>query len=317
MGSVNRGDFSITEMRKFDEEETAKLPLPEGLMVEQVADNDVKGEWVRTVGVRGDAALFYLHGGAYVFCSAATHRQLVAALSEAAGVAAFALDYRLAPESPFPAAVEDAVNGYRWLLSQGFAPERIVIAGDSAGGGLAVATLVAARDAGLPMPAAAVCISPWADLTITAESYRTRATEDPTLGADRLKMLGQVYLNGADDRHPLASPVFANLAGLPPLLIQVGTAEVLYDDSISLDATARAAGVDSHLEVWEEMVHVWHFYHWMLGEGRRAIARIGEFVKAKIGGPTTLIPRKPGSAVGKLNIHQDDDEHLADFADHL
>lgn len=283
MRSVNRSELSIAETRKFDEEETAKLPLPEGLMVEEVSDNSVKGEWVRTVGARSDAVLFYLHGGAYVFCSPSTHRQLVAALSEAAGIAAFALDYRLAPESPFPAAVEDAVNGYRWLLSQGFAPERIVIAGDSAGGGLTMATLVAARDAGLAMPAAAVLISPWADLTITAESYQTRVAEDPTLSADRLKMLGQLYLNGADDRHPLASPVFANLRGLPPLLIQVGTAEVLYDDSINLDAAARAAGVDSHLEIWEEMVHVWHFYHWMLGEGHRAIARIGEFVKTRIG----------------------------------
>jgi acetyl esterase/lipase len=282
MVSVNRGEFSIVETRKLDEEQAATLPTPEGLRTEQIADGDVKGEWVRAVGARDDGVLFYLHGGAYVFCSPKTHRQMIAALGEASGLPAFALDYRLAPESPFPAAVEDAVQAYRWLLKQGIAPERIAIAGDSAGAGLAIATLVAARDAGLPMPAAAVCISPWADLTVTAESYRTKSAEDPTLGAERLKMLGQLYLNGADDRHPLASPVFADLRGLPPLLIQVGTAEVLYDDSVNLDAAARAADVDSHLEVWEEMVHVWHFYHWMLGDGRRAIARIGEFVRDHI-----------------------------------
>jgi acetyl esterase/lipase len=282
MGSINRGELSIAETRKLDEEQAATLPIPEGLTIEQIVDGEVKGERVRAVGVRDDAVLFYLHGGAYVFCSPKTHRQMIAALGHATGLAAFALDYRLAPESPFPAAVEDAVQAYRWLLKQGFAPERIAIAGDSAGAGLAIATLVAARDAGLPMPAAAVCISPWADLTITAESYRTKSTDDPTLGAERLKMLGQLYLNGADARHWLASPVFANLSGLPPLLIQVGTAEVLYDDSVNLDAAARAAGVDSQLEVWEEMVHVWHFYHWMLGDGRRAIARIGEFVRDHI-----------------------------------
>jgi monoterpene epsilon-lactone hydrolase len=278
----DREGLSIAETRQIDEEAVADLPLPEGATVEQVEDASVKGEWVRTAAARQDTVLLYLHGGAYVFCSPRTHRHLVAALGEAAGVAAFTLDYRLAPESPFPAAVEDAAAAYRWLLEQGFAPNRIAVAGDSAGGGLTMAMLVAARDAGLPMPAAAVCLSPWADLTIMAESFVTKASVDSLTG-DRLRRLGQLYLNGADNKHPLASPFFADLHNLPPLLIQVGTDEVLFDDSIHLEAAAKAAGVETQLEIWEEMIHVWHYYHPMLSEGRKAIARIGEFVKAWIG----------------------------------
>jgi monoterpene epsilon-lactone hydrolase len=277
----DRDEISIAETRQIDEEAVSHLSLPEGASVEQVEIAGVKGEWVRTAGARQDAVLLYLHGGAYVFCSPRTHRHLVAALGEATEMTAFSLDYRLAPESPFPAAVEDAVAAYRWLLDQGFASGHIAVAGDSAGGGLTVAMLVAARDAGLPMPAAAVCLSPWADLTIMAESFVGRASLDSLTG-DRLRRLGQLYLNGTGDQHPLASPVFADLRGLPPLLIQVGTDEVLFDDSIHLVAAAKAAGVETELEVWEEMIHVWHYYHPMLREGREAIARIGEFVRARI-----------------------------------
>lgn len=282
-GRPNREELSIAETRQVDEEAVTHLQLPDGVTVEPVECVGLKGEWVRTGGARSDAALLYLHGGAYVFCSPKTHRHLVAALSEAAGMMAFALDYRLAPESPFPAAVDDAVATYRWLLDQGFAPNRIAVAGDSAGGGLTVAMLVAARDAGLPMPAAAVCLSPWADLTITAESFVSKASLDSLTG-DRLRRLGQLYLNGTDDKHPLASPVLADLKGLPPMLIQVGTDEVLFDDSIHLEAAAEAAGVETELEIWEAMIHVWHYYHPMLEEGREAIARIGEFVRAKTAG---------------------------------
>lgn len=286
-GRPNREELSIAETRQIDEQAVAHLQLPDGTAVEPVETGDgtqpgIRGEWVRTAGTRPDTALLYLHGGAYVFCSPKTHRHLVAALGEATGMAAFALEYRLAPESPFPAALEDALAAYRWLLDQGFAPNRIAVAGDSAGGGLTVALLVAARDAGLPMPAAAVCLSPWADLTITAESFVTKASLDSLTG-ERLRRLGLLYLNGAEDKHPLASPLFADLRSLPPLLIQVGTDEVLYDDSLHLEAAAKAAGVETELEVWEAMIHVWHYYHPMLREGRDAIARIGDFVKIMIG----------------------------------
>lgn len=271
----------IAERRRIDDESSDQFPLPEGLKVEPVSHADFKGEWVKAVDTRSDSALLYFHGGAYVFCSPRSHRHLVAALSEATNSAAFALDYRLAPEHPFPAAIEDAVAAYRWLLDQGFAPNRIVIAGDSAGGGLTLATMLSLRDAGLPLPAASVCLSPWVDLTMAGASYSANAEAVAT--RDRLAGYVKLYLKDSTDvRHPLASPVFADLKGLPPLLIQVGAAEPFYDDSISLDAAAKTCGVESRLEIWPEMIHVWHYFHPMLTEGRQAIAGIGEFVKDKI-----------------------------------
>ncbi len=271
----------IAERRRIDDETGDQFSLPEGLQVEPVTAADFKGEWVKAASLRNDAALIYLHGGAYVFCSPHSHRHLVAALSEATSSAAFALDYRLAPEHPFPAAIQDSVAAYRWLLDQGFAPNRIAIAGDSAGGGLTVATMLRLREAGLPLPAAGVCISPWVDLTMAGASYSANAEAIAT--RDRLAGYVKLYLNYAvDTRHPLVSPVFADLTGLPPLLIQVGAAEPFYDDSVQLNATAKACGVEATLEIWPEMMHVWHYFHPMLTEGRQAIARIGEFVKSKI-----------------------------------
>lgn len=278
---ANTKTLPIAERRRIDDEAADQFPLPEGLKVEPVSHADFKGEWVKAASTQTDAALLYLHGGAYVFCSPRSHRHLVAALSEATNSAAFALDYRLAPEHPFPAAIEDAVAAYRWLLDRGFAPNRIAIAGDSAGGGLTLATMLSLRDAGLPLPAAGVCLSPWVDLTMAGASYSANAEAVAT--RDRLAGYVELYLKDtADVRHPQVSPVFAELKGLPPLLIQVGAAEPFYDDSIQLEAAAKASGIESTLEIWPEMIHVWHYFHPMLTEGRQAIARIGEFVKDKI-----------------------------------
>jgi phosphinothricin tripeptide acetyl hydrolase len=190
-------------------------------------------------------------------------------------------DYRLAPEHPFPAAVEDAVSAYRWLMAQRIAPARIVIAGDSAGGGLAVATLLALRDTGVSLPAAGVCISPWVDLTGSGQSYATRADVDPIVTRDGIDRMALAYLAGKDAKAPLASPLFADLHGLPPLLVQVGDAEVLLDDAVQLAARAKAAGVDATLDIWDEMIHVWHWFFPMLDEGQSAIDRIGQFVQAR------------------------------------
>ena len=161
-------------------------------------------------------------------------------------------------------------------------PNRVVIGGDSAGGGLTVATLLALRERGLPQAAAGVCISPWVDLTMTAESYTTKASDDPIVTRDGVIGMAQAYLQGQDAQTPLASPLFADLSGLPPLLIQVGTEEVLLDDAEKLAAKAKAAGVNVTLEVWDEMIHVWHFFYPLLSEGREAIARIGEFVRTQV-----------------------------------
>lgn len=270
----------IAERRLADDKNASNFPLPEGTEIEAVTTGNFKGEWVRTPNVRSDAAMLYLHGGAYVFCSPLTHRHLVAALSAATNLPAFAVDYRLAPESPFPAAVVDTLAAYHWLIEQGFSPDKIIVAGDSAGGGLTLALMISLREARLPLPAAGVLICPWVDLTLSGASYS--ATPEALGTRERLVNLVQLYLDGADIKNPLTSPLFADLRGLSPLLIHGGTADPFFSDSISLEPVAKAAGVDTTLEVWEDMVHIWHFFHPMLSEGREAIAKIGEFVKGKI-----------------------------------
>ncbi|HEX8732564.1 MAG TPA: alpha/beta hydrolase, partial [Ktedonobacterales bacterium] len=180
------------------------------------------------------------------------------------------LDYRLAPECPFPAAVDDALAGYRWLLEQGVAPQRIVFAGDSAGGGLALATMLAAREAGLPLPAGATLLSPWTDLTGESSSAKSRAAVDPMVRGAGIAAGGRAYLAGADPRTPLASPLFADLHGLPPLLVHVGDAETLLDDSRSLAQRARDAGVEVTLHIWPGMFHVFPIFPALLPEARAA-----------------------------------------------
>jgi acetyl esterase/lipase len=214
----------------------------------------------------------------YVIGSINTHRDLASRLSLAAAARVLLIDYRLAPEHPFPAAVDDATAAYRWLLSSGADPSHMVIAGDSAGGGLTVATLVALRDAGTPLPAAGVCLSPWVDLECSGESMTTKAAADPMVRRDGLMKMAEWYLAGQPPRTPLAAPLYADLSGLPPLLIQVGTAEVLLDDSTRLAERARKAGVTVTLEPWEDMIHVWQAFAALLPEGRQAIDRIGEFI---------------------------------------
>ena len=274
---------SVEEMRKGMEAMTALTPLPEGTACTAVSADGVPCEWTATPGVDQSRAILYLHGGGYVIGSIATHRSLVARLSAASDARALSVDYRLAPEHPFPAAVDDATTAYRWLLGQGLDPARIVVAGDSAGGGLAVATLLALRDAGDPLPAAGVCISPWVDLEGTGPSMTTKASEDPMVQRDGLLQMAESYLGGRDPRTPLAAPLHAELAGLPPLLVHVGTAETLLDDSTRLADKARAAGVDVELECWDEMIHVWHAFAPLLPEADRAIARIGEYVLKRTG----------------------------------
>ena len=240
---------------------------------------DVPADWVTAPDAAEDAALLYLHGGAYVVGSTTTHRELAARISLAAACKVLIIDYRLAPESPFPAAVDDAASAYRWLVSQGFDPARLAIAGDSAGGGLAVATLVSLRDSGVPLPACAVCISPWVDLECTGESMVGKASVDPMITRQGLLESAALYLDGARPHSPLAAPLYADLYDLPPLLIQVGTSETLLDDSTRLADRARAAGVQVELDQWEEMIHIWPIFAPVLPEGQQAIDRIGEFVR--------------------------------------
>jgi len=256
---------------------------PTDLAYEPVAAGGVRAEWVVPPGASEGRALLYLHGGGYVICSPDTHREMVAHLARASGCRVLLLDYRLAPEFPFPAAVEDAVAAYRWLLAQGYPARGLAVAGDSAGGGLTVAALVAFRYLGLPMPGAAVCFSPWTDLACTGETLASKASEDPIVSRPLLEQLAETYLAGADPRSPLASPLYADLRGLPPLLVQVGTAETLLDDSRRLADRCREVGVEVSLEEWEGMPHVWHFFVSFLPEAQQAIARAGQFLRQRLG----------------------------------
>ena len=277
-------DMEIPERRQHMEELTRAAPLPEGTRTTAVDAGGVPSEWVEVPGATGEATILYLHGGGYTIGSVRTHRALVARLAAASGARGLIVDYRLGPEHPFPAAVDDALAAYRWLVRGGTDTRRIVVAGDSAGGGLTVALLVALRDAGDPLPAAGVCISPWTDLACTGASMTTCAARDPMVQRDGLLGMAAAYLAGQDPRSPLASPIHADLRGLPPLLVHVGTAETLLDDATRLAERARAAAVAVDLEVWDDMVHVWHAFAPLLPEADEAIAGIGVWVRRTLRG---------------------------------
>jgi monoterpene epsilon-lactone hydrolase len=264
--------------RENFEQMMAGMPVAEDI---EFTPTELGGLPALQTQIRGATAkgnLLYLHGGAFVVGSAQAYRNLAAELARATGARGWALDYRLAPEHPFPAAVDDGVAAYKDLLQRGCKPAEIVIAGDSAGGGLAISVLVAARDAGLPMPAAALAISPWTDLGCDGASMQSKAEEDPSLTRDGLLAMAGLYLSGRPASSPLASPIHAKLEGLPPLLIQVGSSEILLSDAIRLAGAAASAGVDVTLRTWPHMVHVWHAFGFMLGAGRRATREAGDYL---------------------------------------
>ena len=273
--------LTVAERRAQYERAEKVFPTPPEVKVERVSAPVAPAEWLRPPGAAAGRVVLYLHGGGYVIGSPRSHRHLAAAVAVAGQASALLLDYRLAPEHPYPAAVDDATAAYRWLLDQGIAPGHIVIGGDSAGGGLTMATLLALREARLPLPAGGVCISPWVDLTFSGASYRTRAAVDPIVTRPGIDEMARAYLGATAARAPLASPLFADLHGLPPLLIHVGSDEVLLDDAVQLADRAKAAGVDATLEVWDRMVHVWHWFLPMLDEAQSAVDGIGRFIRTR------------------------------------
>lgn len=244
---------------------------------EPIDANGVECLWVSANPSEEAPVIFYLHGGGYVMGSATSHRALIERLAVAVKGNVLAVNYRLAPEHPFPAANEDALSAYGWLLEKNASANKIAIVGDSAGGGLALSTLVAIRDTGLTLPTSATLISPWVDLEASGNSMKTRANLDPMVQKAILAELAPLYLNGADPRTPLAAPLYADLANLPPLLIQVGDAETLLDDATRLDEKIRLAKGIVTLEVWKDMIHVWHLFAPMLDKGQQAIDRIAVF----------------------------------------
>lgn len=272
----------IPQMRRDYDARGLGFGLPADVVVEPVLANGVKAEWTSTPGADASKAILFLHGGGYVIGSLDSHRHLVAECGRTAGTRTLAIDYRMAPEHPFPAAVEDTVAAYRYLLSSGIAAHDIAIAGDSAGGGLVVGGMLAIRDAGLPLPGCAWCMSPWVDMEANGQSFDDRAETDPTVQRATIRFMAESYLAGADLRSPTAAPIYGALRGLPPMLIQVGACETLLDDSLMLARAAGIADVPVDLQIWPEMIHVWHTYHTVLQAGKRAIAAGGAFVKSHL-----------------------------------
>ncbi|QOZ28024.1 alpha/beta hydrolase [Bradyrhizobium sp. CCBAU 51753] len=273
-------DTSVAQMRS--DWDAAFAGCSVAVQCRQVSADGVDAEWIAPPAAPHDKAILYFHGGGFRIGSVASHRDLIARLAEAAGCRVLAIDYRLAPEHRFPAALEDAQTAYRYLRDQGLRPADIAFAGDSAGGNLVLAAMVAARDAGDPLPAAAVLMSPWTDLAATGASYQSRAAADPIHQRAMILALAKNYLGaGGDPRHPLASPLYADLAGLPPLFIQAGDRETVRDDATVLAAKAKAAGVDVELEVWDGMIHVFQMFP-EIPEAREAISRLAAFLRQQL-----------------------------------
>jgi acetyl esterase/lipase len=267
-------DFDLAAARASMAAMTADPQLPDGVEFQKTLAADVPVEWLALPASDPTKTVLYLHGGGYVLGSIDTHKGLGSRIAEAAGTRVLMVEYRLAPETPFPGAVEDATTAYRFLLDQGVAPEQIVIGGDSAGGGLTLATLVSLKEQGQPLPGAAFALSPWVDLEGLGDSMQTRAEADPMVQKEGLVRMGSLYLSGADPKTPLAAPLHADLSGLPPILIQVGTAETLLDDSIRIAERLRAAGVAVELQQYEDLIHVFQAF--------APIAKIGTFVKSQL-----------------------------------
>jgi len=255
--------------------------MPDGVDVTDADANGVPGLWISPRSASSDHVVLYLHGGGYVVQSARTHVKLAAHIAVNANCRVLSIDYRLAPEHPHPAAVTDSLAAYRYLLDSGFPAHRIAISGDSAGGGLTIATLVAARDAGLPQPLAGVPLSPWVDLEGTGESMDSNAGTDFMVGRGALAIMADLFVNGSSKREPLAAPLYAELHDLAPLYIQVGGHETLLDDSTRLAAKAARAGVEVRLDVFPEMQHVFQAFVGQMPEATEAVGRIGAFLTSR------------------------------------
>jgi len=265
-------EFLDTSARAFKIDRTAGF--------KPVHLNGVPGAWILPANASERNVVLYLHGGGFIAGSIASHRDLATRIANASGSKTVIIDYRLAPEHPFPGGLEDAVQAYTWLLNHGFSASRMAIAGDSAGGGLALSLLLTIKDRGLPMPGSAALISPWTDLECKNRSHTTNQKTDPMLNQHMLFSTAQLYTGEKNWDHPLVSPANGDFQGMCPLLVQVGSREVLQDDAVLLVKKAKAAGVPAELEIWDGMFHVWHYFSRYLTQGREAVEKIGSFIKA-------------------------------------
>ena len=274
------GEITIAKVREGMDQLGKMGKLPKDVKCKPVIAGSVPAEWITTPNSESQKVVLYLHGGGYVAGSIASYRDLVARISSVSKARILILEYRLAPEFPFPNALEDSVAAYKWLVStENINPNNIIIAGDSAGGGLTLATAIKLRNEGFPLPIAIVCLSPWTDLAGTGESLKTNGEIDPFISLEMFEICARTYLETTDPCNHLASPLYADLQGLPPLLIQVGTSEVLLDDSIRFAERAKTAGVDVRLKIWKDMIHIFAIFAIFTPESRQAIEQIGEFMQ--------------------------------------
>lgn len=291
--------LSFEEQRAFYEAAAGNSELPADVDVEESVVGGLAIDWVRAIGSRGNLVLVHLHGGGYVMGSNKIYREFAARLSRAAKAPVLLVDYRLAPKNPFPAAVEDTLAVYSWLLSRGIDPRHIMLSGDSAGGGLVVAALLAMKERGGKFPAGGICISPWVDLTLSGSTMAPGAVDDPLITSSNLAKMAEAY---AKDNlsHPLASPLHGDLAGLPPLCILVGTREILLDDARRLNAAARKAGVQTEYLEALGMVHCWPVLAALAPESVEALTQVGRFVDAHIthDGPHAVDRRRAADSDG-------------------
>lgn len=268
----------IPELRIAADKMYATLPLADDITYETVSVGNLKGEWTKSPEARDTHVLYYIHGGAFLIGSPATHRGEISELGRAGKMKTFALDYRLAPEYPFPQPLEDIFDGYLWLLEQGYAAKNIIISGDSAGGNATINLMLFARDRGVPMPAGGIPISPWIDLGQSGETYRTREGIDPIVNLKAIQAQASAYLGEADPKLPLASPIYAEVHGLPPMYIIVGEAEEMLSEALTFTHKSAMAGVHIRLEVWPKMIHNFPLWHALLPDGKDAIKKAGEFM---------------------------------------
>jgi monoterpene epsilon-lactone hydrolase len=274
-----RNDATVAQKRRRAAAAERLVPgPPPGTQTLAVDAGGVKADRISTPASQPGRHVLFLHGGGYIAGSPSLYRNLTWRIASSARACVLSVDYRLAPEHPFPAALDDAVAAYHWLLAEGASPQRIGVMGDSAGGGLALSLLLRLRDEGIPLPAAAVALSPWTDLALTGRSFTLNASADPVVSADQARHFVGYYLAGADPRSPYASPLYGELAGLPPTCIQVGSDEVLRDDAVRMAERMRAAGCRVELEIWPRMPHVWHLFAPVMPEAHSAILRIGSFI---------------------------------------
>lgn len=274
----SRGDVDVRFVRSWVNR-LMVLPIPHlSVNFKPFREAGLNGEWVRSRAAHNERVVLYLHGGGYFFCSPRTHRPVTTALARQLGGRTLALQYRLAPEYPYPAALDDAVTAYRYLLDQGISPQHIAIAGDSAGGGLALATLVTLRDRKIPLPAAAVLFSPWTDMAATGASLDQNDQACAMFSADGIRRARMLYVGEDDPYNPLISPLYADLSGLPPMLLHVSDNEVLLDDSTRLAERARSAGVNVEFRVWKNQPHTWQLFHRLIPEGRESLDQAAHFL---------------------------------------